>query len=405
MKILQINATYRIGSTGEIIAGIAQVSAAAGFDTYYVCASLSEDQRNDHIFVMGNRLDHKIHALRSRILGKQGSGSLLATLNLLKWIDKICPDIIHLHNLHSNYINVPLLFHYIQKRGIETVITLHDCWFFTGKCCHFLYDGCNLWKSGCGNCPRKRKEIPSYFFDRSSEDFREKRKLIGENPYVHVVGCSQWLTACARESLLAERVEKTICNGIDLDIFKPYQTDVYENLHKCGAFIILGMANKWLSEDGRETYNHVVKKLGSRMKLFLIGCTPKQIAENSNAHVFMSGFIKNRIELAKCFSSADVFVNVTKADSFPTVNIESIACGTPVITYDSGGSAEIVDRQTGEVVPYGNYEQLLQSIKRIQENGKQSYSRKCRQRAELLYNKNKTFLEYVKLYSQISMKE
>lgn len=405
MKILQINATYRIGSTGEIIAGIAQVSAAAGFDTYYVCASLLEDQRNDHIFVMGNRLDHKIHALRSRILGKQGSGSLLATLNLLKWIDKICPDIIHLHNLHSNYINVPLLFHYIQKRGIETVITLHDCWFFTGKCCHFLYDGCNLWKSGCGNCPRKRKEIPSYFFDRSSEDFREKRKLIGENPYVHVVGCSQWLTACARESLLAERVEKTICNGIDLDIFKPYQTDVYENLHKCGAFIILGMANKWLSEDGRETYNHVVKKLGPRMKLFLIGCTPKQIAENSNAHVFMSGFIKNRIELAKCFSSADVFVNVTKADSFPTVNIESIACGTPVITYDSGGSAEIVDRQTGEVVPYGNYEQLLQSIKRIQENGKQSYSRKCRQRAELLYNKNKTFLEYVKLYSQISMKE
>lgn len=405
MKILQINATYRIGSTGEIIAGIAQVSAAAGFDTYYVCASLSEDQRNDHIFVMGNRLDHKIHALRSRILGKQGSGSLLATLNLLKWIDEICPDIIHLHNLHSNYINVPLLFHYIQKRGIQTVITLHDCWFFTGKCCHFLYDGCNLWKSGCGNCPRKRKEIPSYFFDRSSEDFREKRKLIGENPYVHVVGCSQWLTACARESLLAERVEKTICNGIDLDIFKPYQTDVYENLHKCGAFIILGMANKWLSEDGRETYNHVVKKLGPRMKLFLIGCTPKQIAENSNAHVFMSGFIKNRIELAKCFSSADVFVNVTKADSFPTVNIESIACGTPVITYDSGGSAEIVDRQTGEVVPYGNYEQLLQSIKRIQENGKQSYSRKCRQRAELLYNKNKTFLEYVKLYSQISMKE
>lgn len=405
MKILQINATYRIGSTGEIIAGIAQVSAAAGFDTYYVCASLSEDQRNDHIFVMGNRLDHKIHALRSRILGKQGSGSLLTTLNLLKWIDEICPDIIHLHNLHSNYINVPLLFHYIQKRGIETVITLHDCWFFTGKCCHFLYDGCNLWKSGCGNCPRKRKEIPSYFFDRSSEDFREKRKLIGENPYVHVVGCSQWLTACARESLLAERVEKTICNGIDLDIFKPYQTDVYENLHKCDAFIILGMANKWLSEDGRETYNHVVKKLGPRMKLFLIGCTPKQIAENSNAHVFMSGFIKNRIELAKCFSSADVFVNVTKADSFPTVNIESIACGTPVITYDSGGSAEIVDRQTGEVVPYGNYEQLLQSIKRIQENGKQSYSRKCRQRAELLYNKNKTFLEYVKLYSQISMKE
>ena len=390
MKILQINATYRTGSTGEIIAGIAQVSADAGFDTYYVCASLSKDNRNDHTYVMGNRLDHKIHALRSRILGRQGGGSLLATLNLLKWIDEICPDIIH------------LLFHYIQKRGIETVITLHDCWFFTGKCCHFLYDGCNLWKSGCGNCPRRRKDIPSYFFDRSAEDFKEKRKLIGENPYVHVVGCSQWITACARESLLAERVEKTICNGIDLDIFKPYQTDVYENLHKCGAFIILGMANKWLSEDGKETYDHVVKKLGPRMKLFLIGCTPKQLAENSNPHVFMSGFIENRIELAKCYSSADVFVNVTKADSFPTVNIESIACGTPVITYDSGGSAEIVDWQTGEVVPYGNYEQLLQSIKRIQEIGKKYYSEKCRQRAESLYNKKQTFLEYVELYSQIS---
>lgn len=402
MKVLQINATYGTGSTGEIVAGIGQVATQKGIEMYYACAVRPKVIRNEHIFVIGNAFDHKRHALYSRIFGRQANYSFLATKKLLVWINSVKPDIIHLHNLHNNYINISLLFDYVQKNKIQTVITLHDCWFFTGKCCHFLYDDCDRWLYGCGKCPRQRKEIPSYFFDRSGSEFSAKQRLIGENPYIHVVGCSHWLTDCAKRSLLADRVEKTIYNGIDLSTFKPVKESNLVQLCLKDKFVIIGFANKWLSDDNKETIDYITSNLPASMVLLLMGCSSKQIQRNQKDNVIMMGFVENRAELAEYYSYSDVFVNVTKVDSFPTVNIESLACGTPVITYDSGGSAETIDEATGMVVPYGDSRQLLRCIQKVKENGKSFYSENCRRRAEQIYDKTIRFKEYVDLYYKIT---
>lgn len=404
MKVLQINATYGSGSTGEIVFGIAQAASKYQIEMYFASAIRPNITVNDHNFVIGNVVDHKLHALRSRIFGMQGTGSYLATKKLLKWIDDIKPDIIHLHNIHNNYINTKLLFEYIISKRIPTVITLHDCWFFTGKCCHFLYDNCSKWVTGCGNCPRQRKEIPSYFFDKSAIEFNKKCKLIGKNPYVHVVGCSRWITSCASKSLLKNRIEGTIYNGVDLNIFKPLKNKVRTTLQLDNRFVIMGMANKWLADENRETYEYITLHMKKDMVLLLIGCNQKQNQNNKMSNVIMKGFVKDRHELAEYYSAADVFVNVTKVDSLPTVNIEALACGTPVITYDSGGSAEVVDEDTGKSIFYGNYKKLYQEIMMIKNNGKKLYSKKCRRRAEILFDKNTRFKEYVNLYWKIEEK-
>lgn len=176
MRVLQVNATYATGSTGEIVCGIAHAGHKRGVETYFASSVPPETSSNDTVYVIGNSFDHKCHALCSRILGSQGMYSYLETKKFLNWVDEIQPDIIHLHNLHNNYINIPLLFNYIRKNKVQTVITLHDCWFFTGKCCHFLYDECNRWTVGCGKCPRQKKDIPSYFLDRSASDIFSKKQ-------------------------------------------------------------------------------------------------------------------------------------------------------------------------------------------------------------------------------------
>ena len=393
MKVLQINATYGIGSTGEIVTGIGQVASQNGIEMYYAYAKSTNSNLQEKTFRIGNTFDHKRHAVYSRLFGRQGQYSSLATRKLLAWINEVKPDIIHLHNLHNNYINISILFNYVKQHRIKTVITLHDCWFFTGKCCHFLYDSCDRWMSGCGSCSRQRKEIPSYLFDKSIADFNVKKKLIGENPFVYVVGCSQWLTDCAKKSLLADRVVRTIYNGIDLNVFVPSPKYMQPPFGMEDKFVIMGTASKWLSAENQATFDYITSQLDKSMVLFLVGCSVEQIQKNQKENVIMTGFVKDRKELATYYSISDVFVNVTKVDSFPTVNIEALACGTPVITYHSGGSAETIDRMTGMVVPYGDYCQLLCCIQKVKEKGKRFYSANCRRRAEELYDKTIRFKE------------
>lgn len=400
MKVLQINATYGIGSTGEIACGIGKTAERCGIDVYYACGDVSPQDNGDRIFTIGNPLDHRFHALYSRIFGSQGKASYFATKQLLRRMSKIKPDIFHLHNLHNNYINYPLLFKYIQKNQINTVITLHDCWFFTGKCCHFVYDGCEKWKTTCGKCPRLKKEIPSYFFDRSSRDLALKKKLIGTNPYVHIVGCSNWITDLCKQSVLSKRVVGTIYNGIDTKLYYPRKTDLRMELGLQGKYVMLGMAGKWLSEENVETYSAFMDSLYFDEVLLLVGCTPAQIADLPRGVVGVP-FIRDKDTLAAYYSVADVFINVTKADTLPTVNMEALACGTPVITYDSGGCPEIISDDVGAVVPYGDYEELIKCKNRVRRFGKERYTVACIQRVEKCFAKETNFLKYIELYQTI----
>lgn len=400
LKILQINAVITTGSTGSIAQSIGEIIEQNGDEVIYACA----EAPNDKAYVIGTRLDHKLHAMMSRVFGVQGYFSIIATCRLIKWINKEKPDIIHLHNLHSNFINYILLMRYIIKEKIPTVITLHDCWYFTGKCFHYLYNDCMRWKDQCGSCPRKHEEQDSFFFDRSKRVLKDKQKYIGNNENVCVVGCSEWVTSEAKKSILKDRIYGTICNGINLEVFKPKNESIRKKYKLDGKFLILGMANKWLAKENAETFSYITSKLNPNMVVMLVGAQPV-LERIQSEHIILVPRISDPNELAEYYSAADVFVNITKADTFPTVNMEAIACGTPVITYDSGGSSEIVTPDVGYVVDFGNYEEMMACICEIQRKGKGVLTNNCRKRAEEKYNMRNCFAQYVELYHTIISKK
>ncbi len=398
-RLLQINAVYGRGSTGIIVKDISQMVIDNGWESYVASAEIKGEETNGtHLITVGSRLDHKLHAILSRLLGLQGYFSILVTRKLLKKIDRIKPDIIHIHNLHSNYINVNLLFKYIKANRITTVITLHDCWFFTGKCYHYLYDNCEKWKTHCKKCPRLRAEIPSLIFDFSSHVFEDRKKWIGENEYVHIVGVSKWITNEAIQSILSKRVYGTIYNGVDLQVFHPIENSKRKELGIDDKFVILGMANKWLAQENEETFKQYLKKKKENWVLLLLG---SQDMHTTFKGVIGLPYVQDRKEMASLYSMADVFVNITKVDSLPTVNIEALACGTPIVTYESGGSAEIVSKDVGISVPYGNTEALIASIEEIENIGKAFYLDKCVQRAKTNYDIRSCYKEYLELYQSL----
>lgn len=397
MRVLQINAVYETGSTGEIIKGINYCAHKQGIETYIACASYNNDDNN--VVVIGNAIDHKLHALYSRVFCKQGYASKIATAKFLKKVGKINPDIIHLHNLHSNYINITMLFKYIKSHKIQTVITLHDCWYMTGKCCHFLDVGCEKWKTGCIGCPKLKGELPSIFIDNADKVLKDRKKYIGDNPYVHTVGCSEWVTGICKQSVISPTTFGTIHNGIDLDIFKPTKSSLRSKKGLEDKFVIMGMANKWLDPINADTYNYFTDNMSDNDVLMLIGCKPEQIG-NLPKNVIGIGFVSDRKELAEYYSAADAFVNTTKVDTFPTVNIEALACGTPVVTYNSGGSAEAVTDNTGFVVDFGDYKSLFNAVNIIKESNFE-YAGKCVSYSKEHFNKNNCYIEYLDLYKKL----
>lgn len=395
-KLLQINAVYGKGSTGLITKDISQMMINAGWKSYVACASIGITETNGtHLYTIGTPFDHKVHSALSRVIGLHGYFSIHATSKLLEEIERIKPDVIHIHNLHSNFINVNMLFKYIMYNKIPTIITLHDCWLFTGKCYHYLYDHCEKWKTHCQQCPRLRTEIPSYFFDFSSCVYNDRKKYIGDNIFVHVVGVSKWITNEAKQSLLANRVYGTIYNGVDLNVFRPTKNNKREVLGLTEKFVILGMANKWLAKENTDTYQQYLNWKKENWILVLLGCQNTVFLEPG---VIGLPYVSDRKEIAQIYSMADVFVNITKVDSFPTVSIEALACGTPIVSYISGGSAEIISEDVGLTVPYGDAKGLIAAIKKIEINGKAAYTDNCVKRARKNHDVQRCYNEYLELY-------
>ncbi len=395
LKVLQINACYGFLSTGIIMRDIGEEAEKNGFEMYYAYQQfINHPEKNG--FVVGNKLDRKIHAVSSRVFGRQGYASKGATKKLTAWIDSVKPDVVHLHNLHSNYINLNMLCDYLSKNNIATILTLHDCWFFTGKCSHYAAIKCDKWQTSCGNCPQLKNEVPSLFGDCTSFVLKDRTSHLNSIERLYVAGCSEWISGEAAKSLLKPKEICTITNGVDLDIFKPDIGSVCTELGLDGKFVILGMANKWLAGDNKEAFNYIVNRLGDDDRIIIVGCNDEQKQFlSSYSKIVPIGFIKDREELAKIYASSDVFVNLTHADTLPTVNMESIACGTPVITYNCCGSGELVHEGCGYVVDENDYEAVWQSVCRIK-------NEPCKEMlcARSFFDKNENYKKYIRLYKK-----
>ena len=397
MRVLQINATYG-GSTGKIMCELADVLTENNHECFFATPFSTDKFDSQRTHTIGSAFDHRAHAFLSRALGKQGYFSKRATKRLLNWIDTISPDVIITHNLHSNYINVNLLFEHIKKKSVKTLAVMHDCWLFTGKCFHFLYSGCEKWKNGCGCCPQLKLEQPSLFFDKTAKVLADKQEYIGNNDSVQIIAVSEWLASLSRQSILKNRPTSVIKNGIDLDTFKYYSPAREELGIDSDRFVILGMGNKWLAPYNRELLTKVISTLKDDEQLIIVGCSNEKICE-SNDKVKYVGKL-NHSELVKYYSAADVFVNATKADSLPTVNMESVACGTPVVTYASGGSPELVSQgKTGYIVKFGDVDGIIEAIGTVKKDTRTSYHDSCVAYAKEEFDKKNNFLKYL---SQLS---
>lgn len=367
MKVLQINSVCGYGSTGRIVADLSRALMQNGDDCLiaYGRGQAPEDIKSIRI---GDDFDVYLHGICSRITDRHGFYSKRATQRFIRSAREYDPDIIHLHNLHGYYLHLPTLFEWLRESGKPVVWTLHDCWAFTGHCSHFDYIGCDRWKTGCHDCQQKREYPKSLVFDRSGWNYQQKKQMFTSLPQLTIISPSEWLAGLISESFLGVYPVKVIRNGINLDLFQPVESnDFREQYGLQNKKVILAVANIWTTRKGFDTLMKVGDYLDENYKLVIVGVTPKQ-----KAH-FPKGILgiertDNLDQLIKIYSAADVFVNPTLEDNFPTTNLEAIACGTPVITFDSGGCRETVSDGFGYVVPKGDLKELASQIERLRIN-------------------------------------
>ena len=395
---MQINAVYGIGSTGVIVEDLHNLALQNGIDSYVSYSSTNKNA--DEIkngYQIGNELSKKIHALLCRIGGKQGYYSFYSTKKLIEHIEYVNPDIVHLHNLHSNYIHINKLLNYLAKKDIKTIITLHDCWFYTGGCFHYTADNCSKWLYSCGDCPKRFKDTPAYLKDNSKKILADRKKYFSDIKNLTVVGVSNWIADEAKKTFFKEKNVITIYNGVDTEFFVPTSSDLRKKYGLENKFVILGAANKWLNPINKDTFDFVTANLPEDCVLVIIGCNEEQ-KRVLTQNVFTLGYISDRDELRKMYSMADVFANCTREESLSLINVEAQACGTPVVTYKNTGAQETVNNECSFSVESGNAEELLNAILKVKNLKKNKLSDSCCNWVKHNFDCYKNYQKYINIY-------
>lgn len=399
MRVASIN-SLQYGSTDTIMKEISKEAIEHGVACRNFYGAWGDSYADDdNLIRFGSKFENKISAVLSRLSGIQHVYSVFVTLQLIPMLKKFEPDLIHLHNLHLWVINVPMLFKYIKKNNIKVIWTLHDCWAFTGQCPHFTMIGCDLWKTGCHNCPQI-KVYPSSIVDNTKIMWKLKRRWFNGVNNMTIITPSQWLANLVKKSYLGGYPIKVINNGIDLNVFRPVASNFRSKYDLNDKFILLGVAFDWGRSKGLDVFCELSKKLDkTKYKIVLVG-TDDSIDKMLPNSIISIHRTRDQNELAEIYSAANLFVNPTREDTYPTVNMEAIACGTPVLTFRTGGSPEIPDNQTGCVVSVDDIDEMERQIIRIcTEN---IYKREnCVNRAKL-FDANLKFREYIDLYDKLA---
>lgn len=391
MKVVQINTTCGVGSTGKICTGISKVLWKKNIENYILYSSSGVPYAYGIPNASPNYI--KLQALKSRALGNYGFNSDGETRRMITQMDRIEPDVVHLHNIHSHDCNLEMLSRYLHSNNIKVVWTFHDCWAFTGYCCHFSLDKCEKWKTECSCCPQYR--TVSLFRDRSTEIFRRKKQALADID-LHIVTPSKWLSGLVKQSFLREYPISVINNGIDLSIFKPTEGGFRSRYHIGDKPMILAVAMGWGYAKGLDVVLTLADRLGSEYCVVLVG---RLESADLPDNVISIQRTQNQQELAEIYTAADVFVNPTRVDTYPTVNMEAIACGTPVVTFETGGSPEIIDPSCGISVPCDDLDALQREVEYV-----------CRERPfskgdcikkAVNFDMYERFQEYARLYQTL----
>lgn len=367
MRVLLINSVCGTGSTGRICTELAQKFESEGHTVkiaYGRSGNVPEEFRKYAVRV-GNALDVRLHGIKTRIFDAHGSGSKFATWKFLKWAEGYGPDLIWLHNIHGYYINYEMLFEWIKQHPqIQVKWTLHDCWAFTGHCAYFMAAGCEQWRDGCSRCPQKSSYPKSLLFSNSGKNYERKKRIFCNVPGMTLIVPSQWLANLVKQSFLQEYPVDVCNNTVDINIFHPVASDFRLQYGLEGKRVILGVANIWNERKGFLDFIKLSEMLDPSYVVVLVGLNNTQIKQLTKN---MIGIPKtnNAQELAAIYSASDVLFNPTYEDSSSMVNLEAQACGTPVVTYGSGGATETLCSRDSVVVVTGDLDKSAQILKKI----------------------------------------
>ncbi len=405
-KLLQINPVLRVStSTGRIMQEIGELALKNGWESH-IAYSKGRDgimPCRSQLLPVGSRWSVAWHGVMTRLFDRHGLASTQATARLVRRIDRLRPDIIHIHNLHGYFLNYRVLFRYLSACGTPVVWTVHDCWLYTGHCYYYTYAGCDKWQTGCHHCPQRGAFPRSLFYDRSARNYADKLSAFTSlsRQQLTIVPVSEWMKGEMQHSFLRDYPFRVIHNGINTEVFDVYDTAAANARYGLqDKHIILGVASIWSREKGLDDFIALSRLLGEDERIVLVGIKPeekKRLPEN----VIGIARTANTHELAELYARADAFVNPTWQDNYPTVNLEAIACGTPVVTYRTGGSTESVTGQTGIVVEKGDVAGLLNAFRHIRAQGKTRFTAACRNYALAHFNKEDRYADYLSLYDSL----
>ncbi len=399
-KLLQINPVIKENtSTGKIMRTLGELAQAAGWESY-VAYSRARDGVPPHssrLVPVGNKVDLLLHWVATRLFDAHGLASRLATRRFVARLRELNPDVIHIHNIHGYFLNYKILSRALAQMGKPVVWTVHDCWLYTGHCYHYASAGCERWKTGCHHCPQKKAFPASWLLDRSRRNWEDKKKAFCSIPGLTLVTVSRWMKGEIAQSFLGRVRCEVIHNGINLDTFRPSPSA--ETALAYGTYY-LAVASIWLPEKGLQDLEKLSFVLDADERLVVVGKRP-------SGHRFPRNVVclertADAAALAALYTEAVALVNPTWQDNYPTVNMEAIACGTPVVTYRTGGSPESITPRTGRVVEQGDVEGLAEALHAIRRQGKEHFSEACRSYALAHFRAQDRFNDYIQLYESLT---
>lgn len=409
-RLLQINPVLRVNtSTGRIMQEIGELAMQNGWESYIAYSRGRDGIKpcRSQLIPVGNRWSVAWHGLETRFFDRHGLASDSATRKFVKQVKELNPDVIHIHNIHGYFLNYKILFDFLAKSGIPVVWTIHDCWLYTGHCYYYSFVGCNKWQTGCHHCSQKREFPASWLFDRSRQNFIDKKEAFTQlaTDQLTIVPVSEWIMGEMRQSFLKGYRFQVIHNGINTDVFTVCDSIRVRTRYGLGnKHILLGIASIWSREKGWFDFMELAKLLRDDEVIVLVGVKP-EAKKQLPANIVGIARTENVGQLAELYSAADAFINPTWQDNYPTVNLEAIACGTPVITYRTGGSIEAVTEKTGLVVDQGDVEGLLNAFRMVVRRGKEYYEKKCREYALAHFRKEDRYQEYLDLYQRLTNRQ
>lgn len=400
MRVFQLNTFCGVKSTGRIALEIAKLVKADGGECrigYGVPESCAEAEPFG--YRIGTPLERKVHGAMRKLLDAEGMGSRAATKLLIDEMERFAPQLVHFHNLHGCYLHLPTLFHYLSQSKVPVVWTLHDCWPFTGHCAYFDYAGCNRWQSGCHHCPQQRSYPACIGLDGSKRNYTMKKALFTSLDDLTFVAPCKWMTIPLKASYLGRYPVRVIPNGVNMSVFKPTASDLHTRYALGKKRVVLSVASEWDERKGLRYLIEAAKRLGSGYRFVVIGLSARQIETLPSGMIGIE-HTANTTELAAWYTLADCLANPTMEDNMPMVNLEALACGTPVAVFETGGCPEAVDQTCGQTVAKGDVEGLCQAIEALCAH-KSKLTVNCRERAERLFDCETTFRAYVDLYKEL----